>query len=141
MVKRSDLHRFVDKTRIREAIAAAERETSAPIHVSIAPLFWGSVWRTAERAFRKNGLADTPGRNGVLFFVVPSRREFVIIGDLGAHRALGQAAWDSTVTSVEEHLSRGDATTGLVLGIEKLGRALASRFPPTDPATDPATLA
>jgi len=80
MVRRIDLHRFVDKGRVREAIAAAELETSAPIHVSIAPYFWGSVRRTAWRAFRKHGLAKTAKRNGVLFFVVPSRREFVIIG-------------------------------------------------------------
>ena len=129
MVRRIDLHRFVDKGRVREAIAAAELETSAPIHVSIAPYFWGSVRRTAERAFRKHGLAKTAKRNGVLFFVVPSRREFVIIGDVGAHEALGQPTWDSVAVLVQEQFSGGDPTAGLVMGIEKIGRALAARFP------------
>lgn len=129
MVRRDKLHHFVDKARVREAIAAAELETSAPIHVSIAPYFWGSVRRTAERAFRKHGLAETPKRNGVLFFVVPSRREFAVIGDAGAHAALGQPIWDSVAALVQAHFARGNATDGLVSGINEIGRALAAHFP------------
>ncbi len=124
-----NLHRFVDKARIRDAIAAAQRTTSAPIHVSIAPYFWGNVRRTAERAFRKHGLASTPDRNAVLFFVVPSRREFVIIGDVGAHEALGQRFWDSTAALIRESFMRDDATTGLILGIHTIARALSDHFP------------
>jgi len=130
MVKRIDLHRFVDKGRVREAIAAAERDTSAPIHVSIAPYFWGNVRRTAERAFRKHGLAKTPKRNGVLFFVVPSRREFAVIGDGGAHEALGQPVWDSVAALVGEQFAGGNPTAGLVMGIAEIARALAVSFPP-----------
>lgn len=129
MVKRRNLHRFVDKARVREAIAAAERTTSAPIHVSIAPYFWGNVRRTAERAFRKHGLARTSDRNGVLFFVVPSRREFAIIGDAGAHEALGQPVWDAIAKLVQERFSHGDPTAGLVMGIEAVGHDLARHFP------------
>jgi uncharacterized membrane protein len=129
MVGRTNLHRFVDKARVREAIDRAECLTSAPIHVSLAPYFWGNVRRTAERAFRKRGLARTPDRNGVLFFVVPSRREFAVIGDRGAHEALGQATWDSVAALVAERFSAGDATAGLVIGIEEIGRSLAAHWP------------
>lgn len=129
MVRRNKLHRFVDKARVLEAIAAAELETSAPIHVSIAPYFWGNVRRTAERAFRKHGLARTANRNGVLFFVVPSRREFAVIGDAGAHEALGQPIWDSVAALMQEHFSAGNPTAGLVMGIEEIGRALSAYFP------------
>jgi uncharacterized membrane protein len=130
MVRRIDLHGFVDKTRLRKAIDAAQRSTSAPIHVSIAPYFWGNVRRTAERAFRKHDLTRTAQRNGVLFFVVPSRREFIIIGDIGAHKALGQPVWESVAAMVQEQFSCGDATNALVLGIEQIERALAEHFPP-----------
>ena len=131
MVTKTNLHRFVNKARIRDAIAAAQNATSAPIHVSIAPYFWGSVRRTAERALKKHKLAHTPGRNGVLFFVVPSRREFAIIGDIGAHEALGQKAWDTTAELVRESFARDDATSGLLLGIEMIERGLSDRFPST----------
>lgn len=118
MVNRTKLHRFVDKTRVREALDAAEALTAAPIHVSIAPAFWGDVRRTAERAFRKHA-------HGVLLFVVPSRRKFAIIGDLKAHEALGQHAWDAIAAEMTKHFAAGDATTGIVTAIEELSRALA----------------
>jgi len=124
------LHRFVDKARVREAIAAAELQTSAPIFVSIAPYFWGDVRRTAERAFRKHGLAQAPQRNGVLFFVVPSRRQFAIIGDAGAHEALGQTIWDSLAEILGAQFAAGNFTDGLVTCVEQIGRALATHFPP-----------
>jgi uncharacterized membrane protein len=121
MVDARRLHRFVDKGRVRAAIVAAERETAVPIAVSIAPYFWGNVRRTAERAFRK--------RRGVLIFVVPSRREFAVLGDAAAHAALGQPVWDAVVETIREHLRDGDPTGGLELAIAQLGRHLATHFP------------
>jgi uncharacterized membrane protein len=129
MVARHRLHRFCDRARVRQAIAAAERSTTAPIAVSLAPYFWGNVRRTAERAFRKHGLARAPQRNGVLIFVVPSRREFAIVGDAGAHEALGQPGWDAVVETLQEHFRGGDPTRGLELAIEQLGRHLSEHFP------------
>jgi uncharacterized membrane protein len=131
MVKMFKHDRFVDKDRVREAVDAAERTTSAPIHVTIAPYFWGSVRRTAERAFHKLRLDQTAQRNGVLFFVVPARREFAVIGDTGAHQAIGQTAWDAVAALVEEHFRAGDPTIGLVHGIEAVARELAEHFPPS----------
>ena len=129
MVRRADLHRFVDKARVRVAIDAAEQLTTAPIHVSIAPYFWGDVLRTARRAFRKRGLAKTTDRNGVLFFVVPSRREFAVVGDAGAHEALGQRSWDAIAALAQRQFAAGDATAGLITGIEEIGNALAAHWP------------
>jgi uncharacterized membrane protein len=127
-MKRIDLHRFVDKERVREAIVTVELETSAPIQVSLTPYFWGDVRRKAERAFRKH-LAKAPKQNGVLFFVVPSRREFAVIGGVAAHEALGQQAWDTVAAMMQTKLAAGDPTAGLVAGIEEIGRALARHFP------------
>jgi uncharacterized membrane protein len=121
MVERRRLHRFVDKARVREAIAAAERETRVRIAVSIAPYFWGNVRRTAERAFRKH--------RGVLIFVVPSRREFAVLGDAAVHDALGQSGWDAVAATIGEHFRSGDPTRGLELAIDQLARPLAAHFP------------
>lgn len=137
MVSKRGLHHIVNRARVREAIVAAERSTSAAIHVSIAPYFWGDVRRTAERAFRKLGLARTLERNGVLLFVVPSRREFAVIGDVSAHERLGQRAWDSLAEVIAEHFHREDPTRALELGIGELGLRLAQHFPATDPVARP----
>jgi uncharacterized membrane protein len=121
VVERHNLQRFVEGARIRAAIVAAEGETSVPIAVSIAPYFWGSLRRTAERAFRK--------RRGVLIFVVPSRREFAVLGDAAVHDALGQSGWDAVAATIGEHFRSGDPTRGLELAIDQLGRRLAQHFP------------
>jgi putative membrane protein len=123
------LHEFVDKKRVRDAILAAEATTTAPIAVTIAPHVEGDVHAAALRALRHRGLSRAPERNAVHFFVVPSRREFAVVGDAAAHERLGQAAWDGIAATVEKHFRRGDPTAGLVAGIEEAGRLLAEHFP------------
>jgi uncharacterized membrane protein len=97
--------------------------------VSLAPFFWGDVRKVAERALDRLGMAQTAQSNGVLFFVVPSRRRFVVLGDEGIHARLGDAFWESVATAVSGDFRRGDFTSGLVKGIETVGRALAQHFP------------
>jgi uncharacterized membrane protein len=123
------LHRFVDKERVREAIARAEQTTTAPISVSIVPHLLGDVRDHAQRALHRHGLTRAPARNAVHFFVVPSHREFAVVGDAGAHERLGQAVWDSVASTVQEHFRRGDPTGGLIAGIEEVARHLARHFP------------
>jgi uncharacterized membrane protein len=65
----------------------------------------------------------------VLFFVLPSRREFAVVGNARAHEALGQETWDAIVTVVERYFRDGDPTAGLVAGVEEAGRYLARVFP------------
>jgi uncharacterized membrane protein len=125
----AQLHRFVDKKRVRDAIVRAEEATSAPISVSIAPTVTGDIHAAALRAARFHGLHRAPDRNAVHFFVVPSRREFAVVGDAGAHERLGQEAWDSVAATVEKHFRLGDPTAGLVAGIEEAGRLLTRHFP------------
>lgn len=122
-------HRFVDKKRVREAIVRAEAATDSPISVSIVPHVEGDVHAAALRDLHRRGLSRTPDRNAVHFFVVPSRREFAIVGDAGAHEHLGQEAWDRVAATVEKHFRAGDPTAGLVAGIEEVGRDLARHFP------------
>ncbi len=123
------LVRHIDTKRIESAIAAAERRTSAPIHVSLAPHFWGELRKTAERAFDRLGLTATPERNGILFFVAPTRREFVVLGDVGIHQHVGQDFWDHVAAAVASRIKQGDLTDGLVHGIETVTDELERRFP------------
>ncbi len=129
------LHRFVDKKRVREAIVRAEEATAAPIAVSIVPHVPGDVHAAALRALHRRGLYRAPDRNAVHFFVVPSRREFAVVGDAGAHERLGQDVWNSVAATVEKHFRLGDPTAGLVAGIEEVGRHLARHFPRQPPSS------
>lgn len=125
----------LDIDRIRKAIADAEKQTSGEIRVSVAPFFWGKVRPVAERAFRRLGLEKTRQRNGILFFIVPARRRFVVLGDEGIHAKVGQEFWDRLAAAMSGHFRKGEFTEGLLEGIGEVGFGLASHFP-YDPATD-----
>jgi uncharacterized membrane protein len=119
----------IDTERVEAAIAEAEQRTSGEIRVSIAPFFWGSVRRAAERAFDRLGMRETAQRNGVLIFLVPTRRSFVVLGDEGIHAKVGQDFWDRVRDALEFRLAKHDATGGLVGAISTIGEALSAYFP------------
>jgi uncharacterized membrane protein len=131
---RRRLMKTIDAERVKKAIEEAEGETSGEIRVSVAPFFWGPVRRVAERAFERLNMHRTKQRNGVLFFVVPSRKRFVILGDARIHEKVGQDFWDSLAALMSGHFRKGEFTEGLVRGIEEAGIKLAAHFP-YDPAT------
>jgi uncharacterized membrane protein len=135
MMTRRKLMRIVDQSRLKEAIQKAEHRTSGEIRVSVSSLFWGNVEKAADKAFVRLGMSHTKQRNGVLLFVVPSRRKVVVIGDDGIHEKVGQEFWSSLVDKVTQRFKQGDFTGGLVKGIEDIGGQLASHFP-SDPASD-----
>ena len=132
---RGKLLQIIDRDKVQSAIESAERRTSGEICVSVAPLFWGSVEKAADKAFVRLGMTATKDRNGVLFFVVPARRKFVVLGDRAIHERVGQEFWESVAAAVSEKFREGDFTGGLVKGIEKVGEQLATHFP-YDRATD-----
>lgn len=129
VMTRRRLRREIDTERLRETIAEAERRTSAEVRVSLSTFFWGSVERAANRAFDRLGMRETEQRNGVLIFVVPSRRTFVVLGDEGIHAKVGDEFWHSVAAAISGHFKKGDFTGGLVRGIETIGGALAQHFP------------
>ena len=132
---RRKLMKTVDVSLVKAAIVAAERATSGEVRVSVARFFWGSVRRAAERAFARLGVARTKDRNGILFFIVPARKKFVVLGDEGIHAKVGQEFWDCVAGKISGHFKKGEFTEGLVEAIGEAGRELAAHFP-YDAATD-----
>jgi uncharacterized membrane protein len=120
---------LIDDDRIKAAIADAERKTSGEIRVSVSRFFWGSVQSAAEKAFTRMGMRATKDRNGILFFVVPSRHRFAIIGDMGIHQKVGQEFWEKLVAVISEDFKTGDFNAGLQKGIAEAGHSLAGHFP------------
>ena len=120
---------IIDDDRVKAAIVAAEKQTSGEIRVSVSRFFWGHVQRAAEKAFARLGMRATCDRNGILFFVVPSRRRFVVLGDEGIHRKVGQDFWDRLVAAMSADFKAGKFNEGLIRGIEECGRLLAAHFP------------
>ena len=125
----------VDAGRIKAAIEDAERRTSGEIRVSVSRFFWGRIEPVAWRAFRRLGMAATKERNGILFFIVPARRKFIVLGDEGIHARVGQDFWEGVAAVMSEEFKKGRFSEGLVRGIAEVGKRLAEHFP-YDAATD-----
>lgn len=122
--------RLIDAPMLEEHVRRAEAWSSGEVCVSVAPFFWGSVERAAERAFVRLGMSNTRLRNGVLFFVVPSRHRLVILGDQGLHAKVDPGFWPALSARVVGRFRHGDFTGGLVEGIDTVGEELARHFPP-----------
>ena len=135
VMTRQQLLKSIDSGRVKTAIEQAEDQTSGEIVVSVAPFFWGSVEKAARRAFARLGITQTHLHNGVLFFIVPSRRTFVVLGDQGIHEKVGQNFWNDVAGHLSRHFREGNFTEGLVHGINEVGRQLAAYFP-YDPSVD-----
>jgi uncharacterized membrane protein len=128
-MNRARLKRLIDEDAIERAIAEAEGKTSGEIRVSLSTFFWGNVRRTADAAFSRLGVGNTAQRNGVLIFVVPSRRTFVVLGDEGIHAKVGQEFWEGVASAMSARFKAGDFTGGLLHGIAEAGRQLETHFP------------
>lgn len=124
---------LIDADAIKAAIHQAEHGTTGEIRVSVSTFFWGDVRKAAEKAFERLGMTRTRHRNGVLVFVVPSRKRFVILGDEAIHARVGQEFWDGVAAAMSGLFRKGDFTGGLVHGIAEAGRQLALHFPSEDP--------
>jgi len=129
------LIRALDAGAIRAAIQSAEKLTSGEIRVSVSAFFWGRIRPVAEKAFDRLGMTGTKDRNGILFFVVPSRRRFVVLGDEGIHAKVGQSFWEDVAAAISAEFRKGRFQEGLLRGIALAGEKLAAHFP-YDPAAD-----
>jgi uncharacterized membrane protein len=129
VMTRRKMLRIIDASRVKKAIVAAEHMTSGEIAVSVSRAFWGSVEKAAQKAFVRLRVTQTREHNGVLIFVVPARRRFVVLGDSGIHERVGQEFWERVAAQLSEHFRSGNFTEGLVRAIEEIGKQLAAHFP------------
>jgi uncharacterized membrane protein len=135
LIRRRKLLKLINREQVRKAIEEAEKQTSGEIGVSVARFFWGRVRPRAERAFRRLGMTNTRLRNGILFFIVPARKRFVVLGDEGIHAKVGQDFWDGIAACLAEHFRKGEFQEGLLAGIKAAAAGLAAHFP-YEPAAD-----
>jgi uncharacterized membrane protein len=117
---------------VTEAVAEAERRTSAELKLVIARHCWASLEEKAAAIFRKQGLDRTAQRNGVLILLVTTNREFLIHGDQGIHEKVGQDFWEEVRDAMAERFRAGEIGDGLAEGIRRIGEALAGHFPWTE---------
>lgn len=116
------------RPQLRIALERAQARTTAPIHVAVSSLFWGSVRNFGDAAFRKLAISACPERNGVLLLIVPRRRRFVVLGDLAVHARVGQRQWDTLAATIASAAAPQQGYP-YAYAIAQLGNLLALHYP------------
>ena len=120
----------IDVSRVEAAVRRAELGTSGEIRVCVARFYsWGDVRRAAERAFRTLRMDRTQHRNGVLIYVAPRMRRFVVLGDAGIDRLVEPTFWSDLCARLGDDFRAGERTWGLERAIADVGDRLRQHFP------------
>ncbi len=128
-VKASEFFTREEQDRIRDAVIAAESETSGEIRIHIESSLEGDVLDRASWIFTRIRMHKTEKRNGVLFYLAVSDRKFAIIGDSGINAVVGNDFWDSVKDLMQERFRQGRFTDGLVEAVTMAGKKLKDHFP------------
>jgi putative membrane protein len=88
-----------------------------------------NVEQRALALFAERGVHRTRDRTGMLLLVSELERRVVILGDTGIHERVGDEGWRSHVDHIVSAIRGGDAATGIVQVIERLGAVHAELVP------------
>ena len=121
-----------EQEQIREAIEAAEKNTSGEIRISAENHCKESPLDRAANYFHKIGMDKTALRNGVLIYIATEDHKFAIIGDAGINKVVPEDFWDTTKDAMLNHFKSGDIVQALITGINMAGEKLKQYFPYTD---------
>ena len=117
------------KCLIVNAIEEAEKSTSGEIRLHVEMPCHGDVMKRAVRVFQKLKMQRTQLRNGVLFYMAVSDRQFAIIGDKGINDKVPEGFWNDIEKHMSELFAKGLFTEGVTDGIRMAGEQLKRHFP------------
>jgi putative membrane protein len=86
--------------------------------------------------FARHGLYRTRAQTGVLLLVSELERQVVILGDKAIDARLGQSGWQAHIEQVVLAIRRGEAASGILAVLERLGVVLAELAPAGDQNDD-----
>jgi len=118
-----------EERRIIAAIGEAEKQTSGEIRVHLEKDLEGNAEDAAVKTFARLRMDRTADSNGVLIFIVPSKKQFAIIGDKGIHAKVPPNFWQEVRDVMQRHFRDGDYTEGVCQGVLLAGQKLKEHFP------------
>ena len=111
------------------AIQSAESNTTGEIRVHLEYDYKGDILTAAVKTFYHLNMHETKGRNGVIVFLVPKRKQFAIYGDEGINKVVPSNFWDDVRDVMLQDFKQGNFSKGICKGIERIGKKLKVYFP------------
>lgn len=129
MSKVEDFLTAEEEQEIVQAIIEAEKNTSGEIRVHIETHTKLHHFKRAQEVFHLLKMDNTKEENGVLIYVAVNDKKFVIYGDRGIDKVVPNNFWDTTKNTIQEYFIQGNFKQGIIEGVLKSGKELASHFP------------
>lgn len=124
-----DFFTEAEKSKIVEAITAAEKQTSGEIRLHIERRCPENVLDRAAFIFEKLEMHKTELRNGVLFYVSFEDHKLAILGDGGINAVVPDTFWNHIKDGLIAAFKKDEYTSGLANGIKLAGEQLKAHFP------------
>lgn len=105
----------VDRARVADAVARAERTTGLEICVAVCPPAGTAPREQAEQAFARLGLDTGPG---VLVLVVPESRSLEIVTSAAAQGRVSDIECERAASAMSTQFASGDLAAGIELGLD-----------------------
>src|SRR3954466_7794178 len=125
-----------EQQRIKQAVEAAEKNTSGEIRVCVEKTCSEDVLDRAAKYFAKLDMHKTKLRNGVLIYLATVDRKFAIIGDAGINELVPDDFWDQAKLDMLEQFKQGNLVEGVATGVKLAGEQLKKYFPYGDDDTN-----
>jgi len=129
MASAKDFFTIEQQDAIKQAIVAAEDNTSGEIRVHIDQKCTSDAMDEAVNVFAKLQMDKTELRNGVLFYLAVEDKKFAILGDAGIHAVVPVHFWDIIKDNMRKYFTEAHFTEGLCLAIAEAGEQLKKHFP------------
>lgn len=112
-----------------EAIRLAEKQTSGEIRVHLESCETDDAYKRAQEVFHLLKMDNTKEGNGVILYVAVNLKKFVVYGDAGINKIVGDDFWNSTRDLIQAQFKQRKFDQGLIEGIQEIGRVLKEHFP------------
>jgi len=129
MSKVEDFLTQKQEQQIIKAIRTAELHTSGEIRVHIESTTQKETISRATEVFYYLKMDETKNKNGVLFYLAVDDKKFAVIGDKNINTKVDRDFWDNIKNTVIKEFKTTHFASGLVKGILKVGKELATYFP------------
>lgn len=90
-----------------------------------------AVRRACRLRFLDANLPETERHSGVLLYISEMEHAVEVLADTGVNGKLGAAYWKSLADDVAKAISERRAKDGVLSALDRLGRDLATHFPPS----------
>lgn len=111
------------------AIKLAELKTSGEIRVHLDEEEAESIKERAVFIFDSLGMTKTKERNGILIYLNPNIKNFLVMGDEGIHAKVGQEFWETISSKMKAHFKNEAYAQGVIESIEAIGIELKKHYP------------